>query len=576
MVTPPHPSYQDRALELLTALRQSLESGDILTGVDQLNRLGRVVKEWQKIEVIAQAKQWFEQALHGELLIFNTEIARAHLKNWRASLADGEDSEELESYQQQIEELIRRKTRALEIRGVMAHCDELLAKAQELERSDSPPKPTFLLANYYEKALAIAQAARANQQKDPDLDILIQKIERLLAHKQNALNIYKTALQENRYAAALSELDALPIDMLVPRFLLSEDSIGQTTLTFHSMVAIPIARQEISVLATKWAQKQAQKTISQATEALENHQPQSALLAFETYETYQAFLSNAEREPIEALRARTQNEARQWERAEKFCEQAIVLVVEDPVGAWNTYVEAYNVYQWAPSLSIAREAVLKGLRAELDAVIENAETAFNNKNMERVRQIVSNAQYIYADKDPSLDEPLARLAEFNDLADQYETYIQNATQTMGQIRDLLWRDAVAANDLLSQLESYPDMILEAFPDLPNIRAKVNERLNADSAYNQLYTQLFADDIVLVREALEQAQNTSDDYPDDDRFPLLKQALELHLLFLNAKLQRDAGKTAKAIELLQRVASADNHPDQEEAIQLLEQLESNDA
>lgn len=564
-------SYQDRALELLNTLRQSVESGDITNSAEQLGRLTRLLNDWQKTEVISRAREWFNDALQGELLTFNVEVARTHLKNWRATLNEGEDSAELDDYQRQIEDFIRRKARALEIRGVMAHCDELLAKGHELERSEAPPKPAFVLSNYYQKALDIAQAARNSQQKDAELDILIQKIERLLAHKQSALNIYKSALQDERYVSALADLESLPPDMLVPRFVLGEDTAGKRALNFHSMLGIAAAREEILTLATAWAQKQAQNAISQANTQLHNHQPQSALAAFDALESYQNFLTPTDKQTITELQTRAQNEIRQWERAEKFCEQATALVEEDPLGAWNTYVEAYNTYQWAPSLAPTREAVIKGLRTELEGAIIQAETAFNNKDMERVRHIVANAQYLYTSKDPSLDELLQRLTDFNDLADQYETYIQNATETMGQIRDILWRDAVAANDLLSQLESYPDIILDAFPDLPNLRAKVNERLNADSDYNQLYTQLFADDIVSVREALQEAQNAAQIYEDDTRFPALIRALDVHLIFLNAKLQQAAGKVTKAVELLQQVAAADNHPDQDDAIALLDQL-----
>jgi predicted ester cyclase len=203
-------------------------------------------------------------------------------------------------------------------------------------------------------------------------------------------------------------------------------------------------------------------------------------------------------------------------------------------------------------------------------LIQQTEQAFSDKQMEHVQQLYRQGQRTYGDKDVILDDLLARLAELNEMTHQYEEYLHSTADTVRQVRDMIEKDAAAAGELLAQLDGYPEMVLESFPDLHDLRDKVNHRLEADHAYTRLYHLLFATEQAEVQQAVEMAGHAVTTY-DDDRFSALTQALQHHLDFLKGQQEQAAGQTVRALEHLKAVAAADNHPDQEAAIKLIAAL-----
>lgn len=565
-------SRSERALEILDKLRAAIEAENPNDATDHLGKLDTLLKEWRRETNIEAAKTYLDAAFTRDVLVFNSETARKHLKQWTNALEDPDD-ESLAQYKSRVDEFIEKKEWTLKVRGVIAHCGELLAQANTLEHSETPPKPDFLLTNHYNKAVDIAASALAEYPLDADLDALLQQTENQRTAKVTASRIYTLALEQHNYNQAIGDLDSLAEDSLIPRFVLSKDEAGNTKLRFHSMIPHAQAQEELAQLAKQWAEKQATKALQQAQLQLEAHNPQAALDALENQSDYLPWLTDTVIKQLNKTQTQAETDLTNLQQAEEQAQSAIELAAssstsEEAINAWNMYAHAYGLYQWANSLTAARTAVLDALETRLNGQISEAEQAFNNRDMEGVRAIYKNAQPIFSQKDPRLDALMERLAELNDITHQYDEYMQNAAETLEQVKSMLWQDTAAANDLLTQLESYPDLILESFSEVHDLRVKVNERLNADSAYNHIVTALHTDDVNEVKVAIKAVKEAAEEFADDNRFPNLAHALELHHSFLNARNYHAAGDMEKARALLQPVAALPNHPDQPKAVEML--------
>jgi len=265
-----------------------------------------------------------------------------------------------------------------------------------------------------------------------------------------------------------------------------------------------------------------------------------------------------------------------YEQAEAQSQQAIDSAEENPQSAWNSYATAYHTYQWIPSLNRAREVVVSALLEQLKQQVSQAEEAFNNRNMEEVRTIVKKAQADFSQKDSSLDELMARLTELDEMTHQYDRYIADASTILREVKETIWEDPTAANDLLSQVEGFPDIVLDSFPEVYDLRDQVNRRLNADFTYKNLYNVLFSTEKEEVIGSIEEAQNATEEFPNDSRFAGLHKALQIHLAYLSAQAEHANGNIQKALELLTPIATANNHPDQENAARLIEEINTSDA
>ncbi|MEO1664637.1 MAG: hypothetical protein AAFU54_08365 [Chloroflexota bacterium] len=571
MFDPLDNSRRTDALDLLKTIQTALEADDIGSALDRTKRLQKQLAEWQRVESIRDAKQWLDDALADELLAFNSETARQQIETWRRALNEDDITIEVDAFETRVNEQARRKTEAIQVRGVKAHCDELFQKAAELEQSETPPNPHFVISNYYSKALNIASAAKAELPNSPELDILQRKAEQLHSNKQVATRIYPMALEDDKYTEALGELDRLPTTMAVPRFVLTSDGDDRRT-TFSSMVTQDAARTEIKSQALQWATRRAEDAIKAAQTALDGHAPEDAVDALDMSERLDKLLTPEMQLKLNDIRQQAGTTLQSKHKAEELRQKALEQAGSNDVGAWDTLAQAENLYQWIDDIPQTRETILRAMRKALHEMVEQAERAFHEeRQMEQVQALHRQGQTNYSGKHDSLNEYLDHLNELNDMTKQYEEYLRTANELYQQVRDQMWEDAVGANDILTQLESYPDIVLEAFPDLYDTRQQVNIRLSADTLYGDLYRVLFEPDANAVREAIENVKSAEDEYPSDNRFPSLRDALNMHLYFLNAQDVLQQGNEAEARQALQAVAGANDHPDQQHAQELLDSL-----
>jgi hypothetical protein len=560
-------SYREYALDSLERLRAAITDENVDEAVEQLRSLRTLVKDWQRTTAIRKARVWLDEALRGDLLLFNGEEARRHLERWKDALTPDSDDFEYTRYETLVDNRADQKSTALLVHGVTAHCESLLSRAQELERSETPPRPEFILSNYYGKAHSMVRAAVAEHEGNAELTLLLQRAEKLYNDRQTAAKIYTDALEREKYRDALNDLSRLPADVPVPRFT-ADTASGRRTLVFAGMTPVSEARSELETLAQAWAAGKAAEMIRTASAQLDTHDPQAGLETLAGREPFDQFLTADLRAQLDGLRSRAQNDLRSRQRAEQLVTQAAQTLEVNPIDAWNQYAEAYRLFEWTPALPPLRDSVLKALAGQLERLVSRAEQAFNNREMEHVRQIVGSARRIYSGKDAVLDTLLERLTELEEMTRQYDDYLGSASDLYSQVKVLLRDDAVAANDLLTQLESYPDIVLEAFPDLHEYRNRVNRRLSADQIYNGLYAQVYVPDVASVDRGIQAAEAAAEDYTDDHRFPSLTRLLHLHRDFLLAQQQHNTGQVEKALFLIEPVANASNHPDREAARRLL--------
>ncbi|MEO1162234.1 MAG: hypothetical protein AAFV98_00500 [Chloroflexota bacterium] len=569
----PPDSQHDKAYALLGEIRASLEADALDDAIAHVASLSEQLAEWQRSETLQNARTWLETALHDDLLAFDVNAARHYIRKW-ADASTTEENLELADYEARVEKRADEKATALMVRGVIAHCDEILAHASTLETGTESPAPSFMLKQYFTKAKMIALSARADRENNPELEQLVQRVERLHNNKETASMVYAMALENQKYSNALHNLDQLPDGFLIPRFTSTELDDKSVRLQYQGMITRSAAREELLGFARTWAAKMANNAITDAQQFMDAHEPQEAVDKLDLGENVEKYLTAETKAELTSAQTNAKTQLRNREKAEERAEKALALVSEDPLAAWDEYATAVALYQWADGLDEAYKAVLKGMRSRLKGMLRDADTAFHQmRDMERVREIASRARAQYSEKDSSLDELLAEFDNFEEMTRSYENYINTGNEILTQVKDVLNEDAVAANDLLTQVESYPEFVLEAFGELYDLRSRVNQRLNADQTYNRLYRALFNEAMVEVQTALEETNTAVSEFSSDGRFGSLESWLKYHLAFLSAQQAYQTGAHEQVMQLIKPVLGHPEHPDYDDAVAMQQQIQA---
>lgn len=560
--TLPEPTGRDRALTTLDQIRDALTQDDLQTAIEKIDQLQTQLADWKRRE----ARQWLDEALRADLLLFNQDAANKRLQQWADAINDP-DNAELASYQERVEARARQKQTDLQARGISAHCNELWVEAARLENSDDPPKPTFALTQYYVKARDVVAAAVAEYPDNATLSVLLQRAERLHEEKRKADTIYKMAIENDHYADALDALDSLDVVKLIPAYRVIVEADSPDLLRFDKMLPLVEAREEIIKRGQMWAVERAEEMRVQADGLLDQYQPQTALDALKDRKLVERFVDEKANQALRDLETRASTDLRLLEQAERRARQAQRLAAENALGAWDLLVEAYQTYAGATALPEARQTIVGAMVESLQGLVREAEAAFNQKRMDRIQRIYQGARLDYADKDETLDEWLAHLAEFDRQARAYEDYIRNAQGLVERIREVMWDDVSAAGELLTELDGYPPIVLDDLEGLADLRADVRRRLNMEVVYNQLRGLLASKTIPEIETGIQSAAP----YAQEERFAHLLDWLEVHRAYLEARAAYDAGDDALALDLLEQVAQFDGHPDQNDAQALAAQI-----
>lgn len=567
-------SRKDLALNLLDEIKIEIENDEINNAALQLAQLTGHISEWQNSENLKNARTWLDSAFESDLLSFDATIARDYLQKWQGASDSEEENPELADYRKRVESRARQKNEALLIRGVISHSNEIIEEAKTLEIGAEPPAPTFMMRQYYDKVQGIVLAAQADYEKNPELVQLVQRVERLHDNKETASSIFSMALESQKYSNALNNLEQLPGEFLVPRFTATEDVSGEKRLTYQGMVQIPIAREEITTQAKTWATKVVSEAMATAQRYLDAHEPQESVDELQTGENVEKFLEAEQKAQLDEAKTLATTQLRNREKAEERAEKALEIAKTDAVMAWDEYVAGFQLYQWADGLDEARQATLKEMRSNLKAMAQEADVTFHEaRNMDAVREICNRAKAHFSNKDESLNELLQQFDEFEDMIESYREYITAGNEIISRVKETIWDDAVAANDFLTQIESYPDFVLQAFDELYDLRVQVNQRLNADQTYNQLYKALFNETMPEITEAIEHTNVASGEFIGDERFPRLELWLKYHMAFISAAPHFKRGSYEQVLQLIAPVLNQPQHPDYEVAIKMSQTIQT---
>jgi hypothetical protein len=545
---------RDRALTTLDEIRAALQNDDIQGAVQAIDVLQGQLVDWKR----ADAREWLDRAFGVDLLLFNADGARQRLNQWAGTLAADADDELLATYRQRVTARTQEKQLELQARGVIAHCEELWRQAHALERDDNPAHPDRLLSEYFATAQEIAESAAHEYPDNDKLIALNEKANRLYEQKQKARRIYAEALEDEAYAEAMDDLDALTVVELVPRFRqkMAGDEPG---LMFVGMATVQQARAELQQMGRQWADQHIADMLQKVHNELSQYDPQAALDLLSQRKRIERFAEPPIQQKMLEYENRAADDLRRRQHAERRCQQALHLLADNPLGAWDIYTEAQTLYAGAPSLGDARERILQTLLSDLDDHIRRAEEAFDARLMERVSQIYQAARLDFSDKAPELEERLGRLAEIDWQARTFIEYRQGAEDLLERLRDVIISDVGSASDLLSQLEDYPAIVLEDLDGLAEARAAIRRRLNLEMRYNRLYKLLHSDRSESVETAIAEAASV-----DENRFRQLAHDLDVHLTYLNAHVEYQLGQNREALSLFAQVAGQQGHPDQVEA------------
>ncbi|MDQ7028187.1 MAG: hypothetical protein Q9P44_21800, partial [Anaerolineae bacterium] len=342
MTIPVPASRKDRALQLLDQVRAEVVNNELENAVTQLAQLHDHMAEWRRSDIIQIARDWLDIALEDDILTFDGASAQSYLEKWAAALESDSEHPELDNYHQRVEKRIRDKNDSLQIRGAVSYCDELLDAADTLERASDPPKPDFVMQQYYRKARGVALTAQGSYTENVDIERLVQRIDRIHNHKETASHIYPMALEGSKYSNALSNLDQLPDDMLIPHYIATTATTDDTKLTFNGMVAKTEAYAEIRRLGQTWATSTLQKAIQSAQQYLEAHEPQEAVDKLELGDNIEKFLEDEQRTELQAAKTKATTDLRNREKAESHTQKAIEVAPEDALRAWDEYATAYH------------------------------------------------------------------------------------------------------------------------------------------------------------------------------------------------------------------------------------------
>ncbi len=568
----PPASEKTTALTLLDQIRAALEENDVSEAMQQVQQLADHVASWERSQRIIQARQALDSALQEDVLAFDGTAAQQQLERWATAIEADEEAPELQRYRQRIQERIQERQRELQIAGVQARSESLLAQASELERSQQAPHPNFLMEQYYQKALNIVLTAQAEYPDYAAIEQLAQRVDRVQQQKESAMVLYELALLHDKYSNALHNLEQIPADNLIPRFALLDDATGQRNLSYQGMVAIPNARNEITALARRWASATLQRKLQDAEQHLSLHNPQEAVNLLDVGQHVTQFLDEAQQAQLQNAKTNAAAQLHNLERAQENLANAERLIENDPLRAWEQFTQAQQTYQWVEDLPQVRQQIVAALNNQLQDTLREVDRIFQqDREMTRVRQMARQARTQYSDIDETLHPLLEQIADYDVMAQEYEQYIENGQEIIQQVQAVMHEDAVAANELLSQVESFPEFVLEAFDNLYILRTRINQRLNADQAYSRLYPALFAEDRAAVLQAVEDTRSAGEEYPEDGRFPALVQALQYHQAFLSAQQQFANGAGEQALQLLSPVLNAPNHPDAKHARALQQQI-----
>lgn len=553
-------AVRDRALRTLDLIRDALVDGSLPDALTQIDVLQGQLVEWRR----ADARRWLDDALAQDVLLFNVDAARQRLDQWAGTLMGGADDSVLRDYREQVTGRIEQKHRELQVRGVVSHCQELWSRAQTEERRESAPHPDHIIKSYIRPAYEVARSAQLEYPQDPRVQSLVAQASQLLDERERAARVYVKALENNLYADALDTLASLQVVEGIPRFSL--DAAGQAI--YQNMVSISEAQQEIMKMGRAWADAHIATLLQQVHDHLEAHQPQTALDVLEMRKRVERFAEATISAKLREFEQRANEDLRKLQHAERRGQQALQVLNDNPMGAWDVYREAHNVYPGAPSLPATRERILGRLISDLEEQASQAESAFDARLMDQVGVIYQRAREVFSDKAPELETLLARLEEIDWQARTYMEYRGAALAALEQIRSLLPDDIRGASDVLGRLEEMPSIVLDDLPGLGEARGAIRRQMHVEMAYNRLYQLLYSDSIETVEAGLSEV----DEFTGEIRFEQLRDDLEVHLTYLNGHVEYAVGQLVPARRLFMQVAGSEGHPDQVEAQRMVAEID----
>jgi hypothetical protein len=484
---------------------------------------------------------------------------------------DGRYSEAIQESENRLNVIVSQQAQDRQERQAISEAQRLWQEAEELAKTGDV-EPRVIIDQYYKRARDILSEALSLAPESTELIREQAKAQRLFDVQNRAADVYRSASIAGDYKRALEIIDSLPDGQSIPRNVF--ERLGNDVREiFQGDVTKEEARKEIREQGKRWALDKLAKYKQEVTRLLDSGQPHEAQdTILEKRENVEEFLERRDRDNLNELEKTVADEINQLERALGLANTAQATVAENPLKAWTIFKDARKTYgkskQLDPYQYMLTEAVVRHLEVEEVRLRD----ALEERQFAEVERNANTLQRNYADIDAQVDSVLDRIGVLATEAREQASQYSRARELYEQIRNDMRRNPQNAYKLLQQLYELPLAAREDLENLPTISAELQSRFNFSEAKKRLREMVRHHRLDEVSESLEAAKQQRSQHPDDTEISTIIDNLTLHQAYLQAQVERDAGNLQAAMDNLDRLKDAVNHPDYKEATALRKQIE----
>ena len=487
-----------------------------------------------------------------------------YLSRWEDAIL-GDSDRDYNRMQQRVEARARELQRELFIGGVRAEVHQRWETVDDMIERGERIAPSTVV-NYYGQARDAVRKALDYYPDKPELDVLRDRAEQLRDQKALGAQVYTSAVQGEYYAKALQDLEGLPPDEEVPRYVFVEDTqSGQLVERFDAYITREEAQRDLEERAADWAREKATEYLNNAERYLNEHHPNRALDELKGRSKLERFLESDYKKDFDETEENVKAELEKYKEANAVAEK-VTEHLNNPLVAWSVYEDARNIYEWADGVATARETVIAKISSDLQRILDEARQAYEARNISTVGQLSQEAKEKYQDKDIAIIQGLLdEIDVVQRQADTFRDQLAAAEEMLDGIDTVLDDDPGLATSKLRELKNTFDSdVLDQLERLHDIETRVSERGSAEDKLENLKGFLTSESISRVKGAIGQARTDKNRYSHDERFENIQRDLELHLEYLEAERSFQTNQYMDALPHFEHVSAQRDHPDADDA------------
>jgi hypothetical protein len=406
----------------------------------------------------------------------------------------------------------------------------------------------------------------------PELQGLLGRAKALRMDKGRRGNIYTSALQQEEYALALTDLSHYKDDEEVDR----SDDKGN----YLGKVKAADARKELEEKARVWAKTKSREYIQAAERALANQNPREALKHLrEERVKVDPFLDEDTKGDFKTWTEKALAMERQLVKAELIAVRSREALEKNNFNeAWQAYLEAEKTFANLLDLPILRESIVRRCLESIEVLETEAQQAFDNsrpRNIQKFNENLRMAKNRFGSIDDfAIQNRLSVFQASRDAASKHHERMTAALRELGDARRAFDRgDVSKAADLLDKLAVLDANVRDDLgEELVTLQSEVSAAQDIEEFSRELRDLLLdgSQHIEQMKQKLAAARKIPD---SQNRLSGVIEQLDGHIKFLDAESLCAVGKIEEASTPLKEVAATPGHPDADAAKSRLGELEA---